>query len=72
MRLKPKGLRVNEARLKDYTPAIIFIKKSHFVVLDSLDAQNDCYIRDPARGRMKVPANHLSKMWNGEILSFQK
>lgn len=72
MGLQPRGLRLNEASLKAYTPAIIFIKQSHFVVLDSLDTQNYCYIRDPARGRMKIPINHLSKMWNGEILLFQK
>jgi ABC-type bacteriocin/lantibiotic exporter with double-glycine peptidase domain len=73
MGLKPKGLRVSEDSLKACIfPSIIYISNSHFVVIDSLDARNYCYLRDPARGRMKLPVTHLSKMWNGEILSFQK
>lgn len=52
-------------------PNIIFIRNSHFVVVDSVDAKSYCYIRDPSKGRYKAPISHLNRIWKGEILVFR-
>ncbi len=70
--LRPQALKVTANYLqRNDLPGILFIKSSHFVVLDSLDQKKYCYIRDPSRGRYRMSLSHLLKIWNGEILIFK-
>jgi ABC-type bacteriocin/lantibiotic exporter with double-glycine peptidase domain len=69
--LKPKALRLNLEGIYNINfPAILYIKKSHFIVLDSVNTGGYAFVRDPARGRFKISLSHLCKMWHGEILIF--
>lgn len=52
-------------------PAILFVEKTHFVVLDSVRNQDEFFVRDPAKGKMKLSKNKLLKMWSGETLLFR-
>jgi ABC-type bacteriocin/lantibiotic exporter with double-glycine peptidase domain len=51
-------------------PVILFVESSHFVVLDSLDADGFLFLRDPAMGRVKIMKQHLMNIWKGEALVF--
>lgn len=51
-------------------PAIIFVENTHFVVVDSVCDQLDFFIRDPAKGKMRIGKTKLSDIWKGETLLF--
>jgi predicted double-glycine peptidase len=51
-------------------PVILFVESSHFVVLDSLDADGFFFLRDPAMGRVKITRQHIMDIWKGEALVF--
>jgi len=53
-------------------PAILFLKRGHFVVLDSVGTDDRAYIRDPAVGRIAVEPAVLTQLWKGETLVFEK
>lgn len=48
-------------------PMVLFIKKDHFVTADSI-SQGAVFLRDPAIGRVKIPASRFQKMWDGYAL----
>lgn len=52
-------------------PIIIFLRKNHFVVADSLELSGALQIRDPAVGKMKLSREALSNSWSGEALVFR-
>lgn len=51
-------------------PAILFIRKNHYIVADSI-ADNGLYARDPSIGRIWIPEEKISHIWNGEALLIQ-
>ena len=72
IRLRPSALRLNKENIYDITfPAILYIKKSHFIVIDSVNKEGFAFLRDPSSGRLKISLSHLGKIWKGEILAFQ-
>lgn len=53
-------------------PAILLLRKRHFVVMDSFNPAGTVVIRDPARGRLEISLGRLRLMWKGEILLFHR
>ena len=53
-------------------PAIAFLRRSHFVVLDQVEDDGDIIVRDPARGKLWLSSATLRAVWGGEILLFAK
>jgi ABC-type bacteriocin/lantibiotic exporter with double-glycine peptidase domain len=51
-------------------PAILFVENTHFVVLDSVHPRGDFFVRDPAKGKMRLSKSKLMNMWGGETLLF--
>jgi ABC-type bacteriocin/lantibiotic exporter with double-glycine peptidase domain len=51
-------------------PAILFVENTHFVVLDSIGDRCDFFVRDPAKGKMRLSKSKLLKIWRGEALLF--
>ncbi|HCA78503.1 MAG TPA: hypothetical protein DEP53_02085 [Bacteroidetes bacterium] len=51
-------------------PIIMFLKRNHFVVADSLDASGFLCVRDPAIGAIKMSPQTLPDIWGGEALEF--
>lgn len=51
-------------------PAILFLRRNHFVVLDALDTGDGLFVRDPARGRLRITRRKLASIWRGEALLF--
>ena len=51
-------------------PAILFVEDTHFVVVDSIGDRHDFFVRDPAKGRMRLSKSMLQKIWKGEALLF--
>lgn len=51
-------------------PAILYLRRNHFVVLDSYSPGGPIFIRDPAWGRLQLTARKLESIWGGEILLF--
>ena len=70
-----KGLRTAGWRLtfddlaKRNAPAILFIRKRHFVVVDSVRSDR-VFMRDPGNGRMIYSKSQLLRVWKGEALIF--
>lgn len=70
------GLRCSGWRLslRDLTeiplPAILLLRRRHFVVLEAADAAAGIRILDPVRGRLKLSARKLRSVWEGETLLF--
>ena len=50
-------------------PLLLFVHNDHFVVADSISDQM-VFLRDPAVGRVNMPAANLPQMWQGEALVF--
>jgi ATP-binding cassette subfamily B protein RaxB len=46
------------------SPAILWIDGDHFVVLDSVTSEG-AFVRDPAKGRLKVSRQGLLARWDG-------
>ena len=53
-------------------PAILFLKRNHFVVLDACNPGGRFILRDPARGRLQLTSRKLETIWGGETLVFTK
>jgi ATP-binding cassette subfamily B protein RaxB len=53
-------------------PAILLLRRNHFVVLDSYSPGACLVIRDPARGRLQLSMRKLESIWGGETLLFTK
>lgn len=53
-------------------PAMLFLKRGHCVVLDSVDSGSRAFVRDPAIGKITMTVECLSQLWNGETLIFAK
>jgi ABC-type bacteriocin/lantibiotic exporter with double-glycine peptidase domain len=51
-------------------PAIAFINRNHFVVMDSFDTRGSIILLDPAVGRLRVSQSRFLRMWKGETLIF--
>jgi ABC-type bacteriocin/lantibiotic exporter with double-glycine peptidase domain len=72
-----KGLRAEGWRLtlgdltKASFPLLLFVHNDHFVVADSID-NSMIFLRDPAIGRIKLPALNLPQIWRGETLIIAK
>jgi ABC-type bacteriocin/lantibiotic exporter with double-glycine peptidase domain len=69
--LRAKGWKLNIDRVRESCmPAILFVENTHFVVLDSVRSQTDFFIRDPAKGKMRLSKAKLGRIWRGEALLF--
>jgi uncharacterized protein len=72
-----KGLHAEGWRLssqdfiKARFPVILFVSGNHFVVADSI-RNSVVFIRDPAKGKVAIPFNDLTRIWKGETLIFMK
>ena len=53
-------------------PAMLFVHGNHYVVIDSMTAEGDIFVRDPAIGRLRIKKEVLPGIWNGETLVFWK
>jgi ABC-type bacteriocin/lantibiotic exporter with double-glycine peptidase domain len=71
--LEAKGWRLDFSQLTDVRkPVIAFVRKSHFVVVDSISKRRIVHFRDPAKGARGIREESWLKMWEGETLVFQK
>lgn len=59
-------LEINDLAGRQF-PMLFFIKQNHFVAADSI-VQGMVYFRDPAIGKLKMPAVRFKKMWDGYAL----
>ncbi len=50
-------------------PLLLFVHKDHFVVADSI-CNHIVFLRDPAIGKVRIPAKEFPKIWQGEALVF--
>jgi ABC-type bacteriocin/lantibiotic exporter with double-glycine peptidase domain len=70
--LKAEGWRYTlEDFLRAPLPAIVFVHGDHFAVVDSVTETGEIVMRDPALGKLRLPAEKLSRIWNGETLVFR-
>lgn len=70
--LKTEGWRLSLIDLMNVTfPILLFIHQNHFVVADSIDKNDDLYLRDPSLGRLKIAKERLPNIWTGETLLFR-
>lgn len=53
-------------------PVIVFVQGDHFAVVDSVNGNDEIIMRDPAIGKLRIPAKNLPRMWKGETLVFNK
>ncbi|MGA2262090.1 MAG: cysteine peptidase family C39 domain-containing protein [Acidobacteriota bacterium] len=53
-------------------PAILLLRRSHFVVLESVNAAGEILILDPVRGKLRISVQKLLSVWKGETLLFSK
>ncbi len=51
-------------------PAIAFLRKGHFVVLDRVEPDGSVIVRDPARGTLWMTSDSFRAAWKGEVLLF--
>lgn len=51
-------------------PAILLLRRKHFVVLETVRSEQCLTILDPVRGRLRISAGKLRSVWNGEALLF--
>ncbi len=51
-------------------PAILFVRRNHFAVLDAFTAAGEPLIRDPARGKLRYTPRLLQSIWKGETMLF--
>ena len=51
-------------------PIILFLRRKHFIVADSLDRFGNLSVRDPAVGSLNIPQKSLADIWGGEALVF--
>lgn len=51
-------------------PALVFVDRSHFVVVDSI-RHHSVFLRDPGIGRLAVPETRFKERWRGETLLFR-
>lgn len=66
-----EGWRLSFAELRRAPlPAILFIRRNHFAVLDSFTAAGEPVIRDPACGKLRYSPRRLQSIWRGETLLF--
>ena len=49
-------------------PVIMLVDRSHYVVADGISVDSCVAVRDPAKGKMRIPLATLSKSWTGETL----
>ncbi|HTY39250.1 MAG TPA: cysteine peptidase family C39 domain-containing protein [Bacteroidota bacterium] len=69
--LEAEGWNIAATDLHDANfPVILYLNDRHFVVADSLDREENVFVRDPAVGRLKIPMEQLTQRWNGEALVF--
>ncbi|MFY9331947.1 MAG: ATP-binding cassette domain-containing protein [Candidatus Nanopelagicales bacterium] len=70
--LEPQGHRGTVDDLNDMaTPAIIWVRRSHFVVLEGAHG-GTFYVNDPARGRYTVDSQDFAAMYSGAAITFTK
>jgi ABC-type bacteriocin/lantibiotic exporter with double-glycine peptidase domain len=53
-------------------PAILFLRRNHFVVMESQNSEKGVLILDPRRGRLRISVRKLLALWPGETLLFCK
>lgn len=51
-------------------PVIMLVRQDHYVVVDGMGIGKSVLVRDPARGKLKIPVETLSRTWTGETLMF--
>ncbi|MEP1930633.1 MAG: ATP-binding cassette domain-containing protein [Hoeflea sp.] len=69
--LNAKGYAYSVEKLKTVrTPAIIFVDRAHFVVLEGFDGRN-FKINDPAGGRYALAPDLFDKRYSGVVLTFE-
>ncbi len=51
-------------------PLLLFVHNDHFVVADSI-CNDIVFLRDPAIGKLRMPAVKLLQIWHGEALVFK-
>jgi ABC-type bacteriocin/lantibiotic exporter with double-glycine peptidase domain len=69
--LRCAGWRLAAADLRGIPlPAILLLRRGHFVVLHSVSTAGEILLLDPARGRLRITARKLHSLWEGETLLF--
>ncbi|MBZ5498588.1 MAG: hypothetical protein LAP85_19505 [Acidobacteriia bacterium] len=51
-------------------PAVLLLRRNHFVVMASRSPAAEIQILDPVRGRLGISVCNLQTVWRGEILLF--
>jgi len=71
-----KGLRCEGWRLslQDLTqiplPAVLLLRRNHFVVLERCTPADGIILLDPVQGRLRLRSQNLFSVWEGETLLF--
>lgn len=60
----------SEDLAKSPMPAIAFVDGDHFVLIESIGRDGKVNVLDPARGRLRYPAQTFNERWHGQTLLF--
>jgi hypothetical protein len=52
-------------------PAVLYLRRGHFVVYRGRDRGGEVLIHDPALGRVGMTAAALGRIWTGDVLVFE-
>lgn len=53
-------------------PCIVFINGDHFALVDSVNNTGEVFLRDPARGKLRIPMMKFPALWSGETLVLKR
>lgn len=69
--MEARGFRHQPEELAELPmPAIIFVNRNHFMVLEGVD-RNRFFLNDPAGGRMVLTAEEFDRIYSGIVLTFR-
>ena len=70
--IKATGYRTSLSALRWLQfPAIAYVRRNHFIIVDAVTT-NHLLIRDPSIGELLIEQSEFLKIWQGEILIFEK
>jgi ABC-type bacteriocin/lantibiotic exporter with double-glycine peptidase domain len=53
-------------------PAVLYLRRGHFVAYEGADEDGRRIVHDPALGRMSFSREGLGRVWTGDVLEFRE
>lgn len=53
-------------------PCLVFLNGDHFALVDSVSHAGVVFLRDPARGKLRIPMMKFPALWSGETLVLKR